>query len=76
MYCDESKSELARDLGDRGQSQNVPYGTSGEIFKVNATLLEKGKCNTYSSSKELLFFRFCVRYVGICKLIGKNTHAK
>ena len=32
MYCDESKSELARHLDDRIQSQNVPYGTSGDLY--------------------------------------------
>ena len=31
LYCDESKSELARDLDDRMQSQNVPYGTSDDL---------------------------------------------
>ena len=28
--CDEPKSVLARDLGDRLQSRNVPFGTSGD----------------------------------------------
>ena len=32
MYYDESKSELARDLDDRIQSQNVPYGTSDDLY--------------------------------------------
>lgn len=32
MCCDESKSELARDLDDRTQSQNVPYGTSDDLY--------------------------------------------
>ncbi len=32
FFCisDEPKSELARDLGDRLQSRNVPFGTSGD----------------------------------------------
>ena len=29
---DESKSELAQDLDDRLQSQNVPVGTSDELL--------------------------------------------
>ena len=32
LYCDESKSELARDLDDLIQSQNVPYGTSDDLY--------------------------------------------
>ena len=32
LFCngDEPKSGLARDLGDRLQSRNVPFGTSGD----------------------------------------------
>ena len=29
LYGDEPKSGLSRDLGDRLQSRNVPFGTSG-----------------------------------------------
>ena len=32
LCCDESKSELVRDLDDRTQSQNVPYGTSDDLY--------------------------------------------
>ncbi len=34
VFCisDEPKSELARDLGDRLQSRNVPFGTSGDLY--------------------------------------------
>ena len=34
FFCagDEPKSELARDLGDRLQSRNAPFGASGDCF--------------------------------------------
>ena len=32
LYCDESKSELARDLDDRIQSQKLPLGTSDDLY--------------------------------------------
>ena len=32
VLCDEPKSELTQDLGDRTQSQNVPFGTSGDVY--------------------------------------------
>lgn len=32
MYCDESKSELARNLDDCIQSQNVSCGTSDDLY--------------------------------------------
>ena len=38
FFCggDEPKSGLARDLGDRIQSRNVPFGTSGDLRKIRA----------------------------------------
>ena len=33
-YGDEPKSELARDLGDRLQSRNVPFGTFGDCIET------------------------------------------
>ena len=32
LYCDESKSELARNLDDCIQSQNVSCGTSDDLY--------------------------------------------
>ena len=36
VFCigDEPKSGLARDLGDRLQSRNVPFGTSGDCCQA------------------------------------------
>ena len=40
---DEPKSGLARDLGDRLQSRNVPFGTSGDLRIGTLCLVEKRK---------------------------------
>ena len=37
---DESKSELAQDLDDRLQSQNVPFGTSDDLLFSSENLVK------------------------------------
>ena len=34
LYGDEPNSGLARDLGGRLQSRNVPFGTSGDCAQI------------------------------------------
>ena len=48
VFCDsdEPKSEFARDLGDRLQSRNVPFGTSGDYLLWNV-LSELTEYNLY-----------------------------
>ena len=43
VFCnsDEPKSGLARDLGDRLQSRNVPFGTSGDCGRKKAEYVRK-----------------------------------
>ena len=43
FFCigDEPKSGLARDLGDRLQSRNVPFGTSGDCVKKSLHTFNK-----------------------------------
>ena len=40
---DESKSELAQDLDDRLQSQNVPFGTSDDLCNKEGEQYETGQ---------------------------------
>ena len=56
LYHDEPKSELARDLDDRGQSRNVPYGTSG-ICAINRwkNLVVNKKETEYNTFVKLCF---------------------
>ena len=40
-FCngDKPKSGLARDLGDRLHSRNVPFGTSGDLMILNGIII-------------------------------------
>ena len=73
MYYDESKSELARDLDDRIQSQNVPYGTSDDLYiKHLRGRGHMGIINGVYASAEIFSEQVCLKILILCRKSQKQ----